>query len=312
MQLSFVSVLFVLSLLGFADCFVYSRPYYYPRQVATVRVSAVTETIDLESNLKHVADCVNKAAPIITIELDRRGYAIIDDFLGEKYANIYRKESEECYRRGDMVLSQSSRWDSSSSSVLVYDKKNVLSTQLNGGDQYDTSPRLHEYIVALIQSIVPIINEKFENAKLNPHLATNKLAVCLGDGSCYDKHFDNGGGDDLRKLTVLLYLNPSWREELGGQFRMYLPDDYEETEKEDDQDESCIQRDADGYYYRDIEPRHNRLLVFWSDRLVHSVQEARVVISPDDHRYAMTVWILTSDAGAIINDDKEIKRHFNL
>lgn len=46
---------------------------------------------------------------------------------------------------------------------------------------------------------------------------TNKLAVCLGDGSYYDKHIDNLGGsnddsaDDLgdrRKLTALLYIQP--------------------------------------------------------------------------------------------------------
>ena len=163
-------------------------------------------------------------------------------------------------------------------------------------------------MVSLIQAIVPEINEKFPEAKLNPQLATNKLAVCLGEGSCYDKHFDNGGNDDLRKLTVLLYLNPSWREELGGHFRMYLPDDHIDMGHE------CaeINQDVDGFYYKDIEPRNDRLLVFWSDRSIHSVQETHVVNSPEDNRFAMTVWILTSDSSAIVIDSKEVKRHFNL
>ena len=290
------------------DCFFSTHLIpYTPKSWIPSQVRVSEEDLDMNTNLKHVADCVHNASPQITSELRKRGYAIIDNFLGEDFANIYRNECEKCYERGEMVLSQSTRWDSSSSSVLIYDKKNVLSTQLNGGEQYDKSPRLHEYIVALIQSIAPAINERFPQAKLNPQLATNKLAVCLGDGSCYDKHFDNGGNDDLRKLTVLLYLNPSWREELGGHFRMYLPDDYEDTEN----DSKEIRTDMDGFYYRDIEPKHDRLLVFWSDRSVHSVLETKVIQGPEDHRYALTVWILSSDPHAIVNDSKEVKRHFN-
>ena len=74
----------------------------------------------------------------------------------------------------------------------------------------------------------PVINARFASARLSSTVQTNKLACCLGEGSSYDKHIDNQGGDDLRKLTVLLYCNPSWREELGGAFRIFLSPDVNE------------------------------------------------------------------------------------
>jgi len=163
---------------------------------------------------------------------------------------------------------------------------------------------------------------------LSSTLASNKLAVCLGDGSLYDKHYDNSGPEDLRKLTVLLYLNPHWRPELGGYFRLYLP-------------EHCIDRDptkrtvdSDGFHYKDIAPINDRLLVFWSDRIVHSVQPSEVddvlanfcayhfserkltfsitlqVFHGDsDHRHATTVWIAAEDSIAIVQHDSEVQKH---
>ena len=41
--------------------------------------------------------------------------------------------------------------------------------------------------------------------------------VCTGDGARYDKHYDNGGAGDERKLTALLYLNGEHRREMGGE-----------------------------------------------------------------------------------------------
>ena len=34
----------------------------------------------------------------------------------------------------------------------------------------------------------------------------------------YDQHYDNAGAEDMRKVTVLYYMN-DWRPELGGCFR---------------------------------------------------------------------------------------------
>ena len=53
------------------------------------------------------------------------------------------------------------------------------------------------------------------------------------------------GGADLRKLTTVYYLNHSWRGSLGGLFRIFHPPPNHEK-------------------FTDIEPRGDRLIVFWS------------------------------------------------
>lgn len=122
---------------------------------------------------------------------------------------------------------------------------------------------------------------------LSPTLASNKLAVCTGGGSSYDKHYDNSGGEDLRKLTILYYLNPDYSKEMGGEFRIHRS--LEEVE--------------------DIQPRGDRLLIFWGDRLVHSVRESFTPSGDRDHRYAFTVW-MTATSKAAIYDGPEVKKHF--
>ena len=42
-------------------------------------------------------------------------------------------------------------------------------------------------------------------------------------GARYARHRDRFRDDDARVLSSVLYLNPDWREEHGGQLRLYLP-----------------------------------------------------------------------------------------
>jgi Rps23 Pro-64 3,4-dihydroxylase Tpa1-like proline 4-hydroxylase len=120
-------------------------------------------------------------------------------------------------------------------------------------------------------------------------MVSNKLAVCIGDGSAYDKHYDNSGLDDTRKVTALYYMNFGWRPEMGGCFRIYNGDPIVTT---------------------DIEPIGDRLLVFWSDRLVHSVEPSFTPRGKEDHRYALTLWMTADSPDDIARDDEEVERHF--
>ena len=77
----------------------------------------------------------------------------------------------------------------------------------------------------------------------------------------------------MRKLTVLYYLNPSWREELGGCFRIYKRPKDTNIVPEKIHGIQGIRQGEDIVY--DVEPKGDRLLAFWSDRLVHSVQPSQ-------------------------------------
>lgn len=268
-----------------------------------------------EDHMAHVQKCVQLRAEEIMTGLATKGWVTVDNFLGAEVCDTYRSEAVGYYSRNEMTISKSTRWDAETSSVVTYDKHNVFATQLNGGDSYYDGPRLHEYVVSLVKSLVPIISDRFPDACLNPQMASNKLAVCTGDGSYYDKHYDNSGGDDLRKLTVLYYLNPKWRNEMGGAFRIYECAEHSPpgsnspttpkspsssaTKKQIDTDNlssSIIESSSVVTEGRnstvteerrpeertrstvttDISPKGDRLLVFWSDRIVHSVQPSQV------------------------------------
>ena len=274
------------------------RPSGFHRNIKKNRISTDSkdntrnglQNMDTNSHLQHVAQSAANRIEEIISQLQRNGYAIVDEFLGSDISVVYRREAELMLSK--MVPSQSTRWDETSNSVIAYDKHNVLSTQLLGGEMYYSAPRLHEYIVSMVQNIVPLLSKTFPEAKLSPTLASNKLAVCLGDGSYYDKHFDNSGSDDFRKLTVLYYLNPSWTPDLGGYFRAFHPNKRE--------DEVNINKEnVMTSEYEDIAPIADRLLIFWSDRLEHSVLPSTAPKGPVDHRYAMTIWIATTDSASI-------------
>ena len=86
-------------------------------------------------------------------------------------------------------------------------------------------------------------------------------------GSYYKRHLDQFKKDDHRKLSIICYLNENWREEEGGQLRIYLPEKH-----------------------IDVLPLAGRLVCFRSDLLEHEVLPAT------RPRLSLTGWILDQHA----------------
>ena len=82
-------------------------------------------------------------------------------------------------------------------------------------------------------------------------------------GSYYKRHLDQFKKDDHRKLSLICYLNENWKEEEGGQLRIY------QQQK-----------------HFDILPVAGRLVCFRSDQLEHEVLPATRA------RLSLTGWIL--------------------
>jgi hypothetical protein len=130
------------------------------RYISRVKVSELDNAYvpkNMEDNMMLVTKRVKLAEPTIVRGLLENGFAVIDSFLGDNVCKYYRKEAEGLYNRGSMSISQSTRWDADSNAAVSYDKVNVKSAQLNGGDDYFLAPRLHEYVVALIKALVPSV-----------------------------------------------------------------------------------------------------------------------------------------------------------
>jgi SM-20-related protein len=73
-------------------------------------------------------------------------------------------------------------------------------------------------------------------------------------GSFYRRHLDAFRHDNLRTLTVILYLNRRWHSNDGGALRLFLDSD----------------RDGD---FVDLLPESGRLVAFMSARFHHEVLE---------------------------------------
>mmetsp|Transcript_15680 Transcript_15680/g.30627 ORF Transcript_15680/g.30627 Transcript_15680/m.30627 type:complete len:408 (+) Transcript_15680:24-1247(+) len=262
--------------------------------------SALSDDEQREAHMATIRNEVLNAAPTIINGLRSKGFAIVDGFLSAATVAEMRGEANRLLENGLLVTSMSTRWDEATKKVVEYEKHNVLATALEGGESYFLSPRLTEYVVAMVSTLPPLINAEFKTAALTNAAATNKLAVCLGDGSSYEKHIDNMGGGDLRKLTVLVYLQQTWEPSLGGCFRVYP------------QDGEAVESDAGpGDTFIDIEPVGGRLLAFWSDTCVHSVCPSFAPAGRGQRRWALTVWVHTTDPDAIQFDEEAEAKHFN-
>ena len=89
-------------------------------------------------------------------------------------------------------------------------------------------------------------------------------------GAYYRKHLDQFRDADQRVVTLILYLNAAWREEDGGQLRIYT-DPADENRQEQ------------------VLPIAGRLVCFLSDRFVHEVLPAR------RERLSLTGWFRKRD-----------------
>jgi SM-20-related protein len=87
-----------------------------------------------------------------------------------------------------------------------------------------------------------------------------QLACYPGGGARYDRHVDAPPGHLIRRVTAIVYLNPGWKPEHGGQLRLYVDP------------------------VKDVDPVLDRLVVFLSEKVPHEVLPS---FAP---RYAATAW----------------------
>lgn len=102
-----------------------------------------------------------------------------------------------------------------------------------------------------------------------------------GGGTGYQRHIDDQAGRGARVLTAIVYLNPAWVHAHGGALRVYPKRS----------DGSMGLGGSDGSWRGvDVEPRHNRLVLFWSDRRV-----PHEVLPSHADRFAVSVWYGDAD-----------------
>jgi len=204
-------------------------------------------------------------------ELQAKGFIIRDNFLGKENLQATKQQASTLYAQGHLKAAGMNKgedkWvhsDTRGDSILWLDKDDK--------SFMDNHTAISELILE-IDSIRKELNLScgFKSPAVQIQLARYPAGAryvrhrdaILPKEREDSKDYDQEDQSKLRRrLTVLYYMNEDWREEHGGQLRMYL---------------------SDGKHI-DIEPIGDRLVVFWSALMEHEV------LLSNHERYAMTVW----------------------
>lgn len=208
-------------------------------------------------------DALTPPAAIIAESLARDNYCVFDGFLGREGATALRDEVIEYHAAGRM------KQGLIGSGELRNELRNDHILWLEGNEPFVRNHmKLHirrmdvlaQKLAILFEAIAP--QHSWTGAKRCKIMTT----VYKGEiNAHYAPHYDNPDKNG-RKLTTLLYLNPSWTEKDGGILRL-------KTNRR----------------IVDVAPICDRMLFFWSDtRCPHEVLPAAGL----KDRYAVTIWYL--------------------
>jgi len=204
--------------------------------------------------------------------------------LPDQLCDDLRGEVEQLWTEGWFKKSQSVRGGD------YYDKENVYATELDGG-KYSVSPRLIHYTVRATREIAARVRKAFPELQLSDAFIGNKLNLCVGNGAHFDAHLDVGVAEKPfnRKLTVLLYLNKAWREELGGKITL-LGEGRNEEEVALDSGAAASGLPAS------LAPLSGRWVAFWADRMLHRVEDSIAPAGLEEYRVSYTIWLCTEES----------------
>ncbi|CAE7418569.1 unnamed protein product [Symbiodinium natans] len=214
---------------------------------------------------------------------DHGWWASTKPVLPKPLLRAMRQEVEDLWENGDFIQSQSVLGGN-----IYYDKKHVFATEIKS-EKYTTSPRMWHYTVTMTRELVRRVNAAFPEMDLNGKFIGNKLNMSVGNGAAFDAHLDVGVAEKPfnRKLSLLLYLNDSWRPALGGEI-VLLGEGQTEAEA------AKSQPGALGLPVT-LPPTSGTLVAFWSDKILHKVKASEVLKGMKDYRVSYVIWLVGED-----------------
>jgi SM-20-related protein len=184
--------------------------------------------------------------------LAEEGYAVVDQFLSQQEVDAIL--DLETFKNG---LAQFKKAGIGKNKQLQINES-IRGDYIQWLDKNTAPPSVKVYLDRL-NDLTSFLNQSL-------YLSLKDYEVHMTiypSGSFYKRHLDQFKKDDHRKLSVICYLNYDWKEEHGGQLRIYLPDGS-----------------------KDFLPVAGRLICFRSDQLEHEVLLA------NRERLSLTGWML--------------------
>lgn len=244
---------------------------WWPR----ARSHAIVDTAPIAA-ADETREALQRHLPAVFDGLEKKGFAVIDNFLPSETVAVMREEAAAIHRSGRT---------SKSETVLYFEDGSAKSLTKPGVFAYeglfdDSSPALAGAVRMITDHVPAHFNERFAGTcALCTVRYANKLAVTTGNGASNPVHLDRFREGDERKLTMIIYLQSEWCRAQGGCFRMYQsPADVDAP-----MDEATLSLELE------LPPIGGRLLAFWSDTMPHAVAPTYST-SEGSHRWALTIW----------------------
>ena len=184
--------------------------------------------------------------------LAEQGYAIIDQFISPSEVAAILQLDE--FKGGLLQFKKAGIGKQREKKI----NESIRGDYVQWIDRHTAGQELKVYLDRLDKMISYVNQSLFLSLKdFEVHLTIYPV------GSYYKRHLDQFKGDDHRRLSVIFYLNEGWKEEEGGQLRLYVPDGL-----------------------LDVFPIGGRLVCFRSDKIEHEVLPAT------RDRLSITGWVL--------------------
>ncbi len=182
-----------------------------------------------------------------------QGYAIVPDFLPAE--QIQRLAADALQLQGDGEMK---RAGIGQAGVKPDDK--IRGDFIHWLEQ-DTHSAAQQYYLQQMETLRSELNSQLYLGlfDLESHFAI------YPPGAVYRRHLDQFQGNEQRQVSCILYLNPQWQHDFGGQLRIYLDGAADQP-------------------YIDVQPTGGTLVAFLSGKFLHEVLPAR------QQRISLTGW----------------------
>ena len=189
--------------------------------------------------------------------LAEQGYAVVDQFLSQDELTEIRKSKS--YTEGLEHFHKAGVGKKNDRQI----NEAIRGDFIQWIDREQAQPSVKVYLDR-IQEMIGYINQSLYLSLKDYEIHMTIYPV----GSYYKRHLDQFKQDDHRKLSVICYLNDEWKDDHGGQLRLYLDNNQ-----------------------LDVLPVGGRLVCFRSDMIEHEVLPAT------RERLSLTGWILDQYSG---------------
>ena len=227
--------------------------------------------------------CACLSSPALKQAFDEQGFAVVDDFFGAAWATALRSELVRLKAGGHLHENK-----------IQFGAHTFVKPGIFEADCHDASvvARVPEiaHVFELAQSkVVDALSKQFPALGLvgGKDGVVLKLQYNAGGGACVPLHYDNAGPPSKRALSCLVYLNPAWKPEDGGELELvpFLGGprpacDGTASSGRGGSSKAPVRAPIV------IEPRMDRLVVFASDRVLHRVKPSFAC-----ERYLFTMWL---------------------